>query len=85
MLADIASGYEKGDNVWIEGSLQTRQFTPKDGSPRTIHEVVVKSCHVVEPAREKYEIPASNQPVIDYAAASEGPMENAAYDSEWPV
>src|SRR5215468_9163104 len=34
-LADIASAYEKGDNLYVEGTLQTRQFTPKDGIQRT--------------------------------------------------
>ena len=68
----------------IEGSLQTRQFTPKDGSQRTIYEVVVRSCHLVEPARTKHEIPASNEPAIDYASVAEG-SGGASNDGEWPV
>ena len=35
-LADIASAFDKGDNIFVEGTLQTRQFTPKDGSQRTV-------------------------------------------------
>ena len=31
-LADIVALYEKGDNIFVEGTLQTRQFTPKDGN-----------------------------------------------------
>ena len=44
-LADIAVAYEKGDNVLVEGSLQTRKFTPRDGSPRTVYEVVVRTIY----------------------------------------
>jgi single-strand DNA-binding protein len=46
-LADQALKYEKGTNLFIEGTVQQRKFTPKDGSERTIHEVVVQSCHVI--------------------------------------
>jgi single-strand DNA-binding protein len=44
-LADIAIGYDKGDNLFVEGTMQQRKFTPKDGVTRTVSEVVVKSCH----------------------------------------
>src|SRR5579885_2986895 len=44
-LADIAAAYDKGDNLFVEGTLQQRKFTPKDGVTRTVCEVVVKSCH----------------------------------------
>jgi single-strand DNA-binding protein len=62
VLAEIAATYEKGDNVWVEGSLQTRQFTPKDGSQRTVYEIIVKTCHLVEAPRTKQEPPAANEP-----------------------
>ena len=46
-LADQALTYDKGTNLFIEGTVQQRKFTPKDGSERTVQEVVVQSCHVV--------------------------------------
>ena len=46
-LSGIAATYEKGDNIHVVGSLQQRQFTPKDGSTRTVYEVVVQRCHRV--------------------------------------
>lgn len=46
-LSAIAATYEKGDNIHVIGSLQQRQFTPKDGSTRTVYEVVVQRCHRV--------------------------------------
>jgi single-strand DNA-binding protein len=85
-LADVAATYEKGDNLWIEGSLQTRQFTPKDGSQRTVYEVIVRSCHLIGPSRAKFEAPAANEPVVDYAAVAEQVDSGAIlHDSEWPV
>src|ERR1700758_4324687 len=45
-LADVAQSYEKGDNIDVVGTLQQRQFTPKDGSTRTVYEVVVQHAHV---------------------------------------
>ena len=46
-LSDLAVTYEKGDNIHVVGSLQQRQFTPKDGSTRTVYEVVVQRSHRV--------------------------------------
>jgi single-stranded DNA-binding protein len=34
-----------GDNIFVEGTLQTRKFTPRDGSQRTVYEVVSRSDH----------------------------------------
>ena len=46
-LADFAEACEKGDNLYVEGRLQSRKFTPQDGSARTVHEIIVRSCHIV--------------------------------------
>ena len=46
-LAEQAMSYKKGVNLFVEGSVQQRKFTPKDGSERTVHEVVVQSCHII--------------------------------------
>jgi single-strand DNA-binding protein len=44
-VADVALSYEKDDNIYVEGSLQQRKFTPADGSARTIYEIHARSCH----------------------------------------
>jgi single-strand DNA-binding protein len=47
-LSSIAATYDKGDNLFIEGSIEQRQFVPKsDGVKRTVHEIVVRSCHLI--------------------------------------
>jgi len=85
-LADIAATYEKGDNVCVEGSLQTRQFTPKDGSQRTVYELIVKTCHLVEVPHNGHEPPAANEPAVEHDLAAEqtgsGVIGNA---DEWPA
>ncbi len=79
-LADIALTYEQGENLYVEGTLQQRKFTPKDGSTRTVHEVIVRSCHIIEPARIE-------RPVADQMApeASEAEEERKTQDATWPV
>lgn len=46
-LADQALTYDKGTNLFVEGTVQQRKFTPKDGTERTVHEVIVQSCHII--------------------------------------
>jgi single-strand DNA-binding protein len=46
-LADIALAYDKDDNIYVEGSLQQRRFTPADGITRTVYEVHARSCHQI--------------------------------------
>ena len=46
-LSEIAVGFDKGANVFVEGTLQTRKFTPRDGSQRTVYEVVARSAHQI--------------------------------------
>jgi len=51
-LSALAAGYAKGDNLFIEGSVEQRQFEPKsDGVKRTVHEIIVRSCHLINDSR----------------------------------
>jgi single-strand DNA-binding protein len=51
-LSSIATTYDKGDNLFVEGSIEQRQFAPKsDGVKRTVHEIVVRSCHLIAQPR----------------------------------
>jgi len=51
-LSRIAATFGKGDNLFVEGTIEQRQFTPKaDGVQRIVHEVVVRNCHVIAAAR----------------------------------
>jgi single-strand DNA-binding protein len=38
-LADVAQALKRGDNVYVDGRIEQRQFIARDGSkPRTVHE-----------------------------------------------
>ena len=52
-LADLAMTFEKGDHLFVEGTIEQREFTPKDGSPRTVNEIVVRTCHLIAPLRPR--------------------------------
>src|SRR5262244_3233327 len=49
-LADLATTFGQGENLYLEGTLQQRKFTPNDGVTRTVHEIVVRSRHVIAPS-----------------------------------
>jgi single-strand DNA-binding protein len=76
-IADVAMTYEQGENIHIEGSLQQRKFTPADGSTRTVHEVHVKSCHVIATTRLEREV-ISTTPTFTES-------EVIRHDGTWPV
>jgi single-strand DNA-binding protein len=80
-LADVALTYDKSDNLFVEGSIEQRKFTPaKDGVQRTVHEVIVRSCHLVAPPRGA----AGKSAEPDTATAFDA--ENGAGEHEpWPV
>ena len=83
-LANIAAMYEKGDNIFVEGTLQTRQFTPKDGSVRTVYEVVARSVHQITKSVSR-EVPADNHPRAESSPMEPGvPAEVEANVEVWP-
>lgn len=72
-LADVALSYEKDDNIYVEGSLQQRRFTPADGVTRTAYEVHARSCHQIASFDSGREEPVSG---------NEGRTHD---DPSWPV
>jgi len=48
VVADVAERLAKGDNVFVDGSLQIREFEPNDGSKRRrVVEVVARSVALI--------------------------------------
>ncbi len=76
-LADIALSYDKDDNIYIEGSLQQRKFTPADGVTRTVHEVHARSCHQIASFGLAQEEPVSGKDVTKKGGNHDDPS--------WPV
>jgi single-strand DNA-binding protein len=84
-LSTVAMTFEKGDNIFVEGSIEQRQFTPKDGVQRTVQEVVVRTCHIIAPPRRNGVAKASTRG----EAAAEEERETVGADAVdhdlWPV
>lgn len=80
-LANVAVNFDKGENLYIEGTIEQREFTPKDGSTRTIHEVVIRHCHVIAPAKQAAAASGSNPPSPS-ATTNAGEPD---HDDDWPV
>jgi len=75
-LAEICSQLlGKGDKVYIEGRLQTRQWTGADGAPRTTIEIVASDMILLRSRRGKEEVEAPE--VEGPAEIVEGPAEEA--------
>ena len=82
-LANIAASFDKGENLFVEGTVEQREFTPKDGSTRTINEVVVRHCHVIAAAKQMAAANGSATPNNVPASQSTGGSDD--HDDDWPV
>src|SRR5579884_3135648 len=85
-LSKVALTFEKGENIFVEGTIEQREFTPKDGAKRVVNEIIVKHCHVIAPARGGV---ASAAAAASSAASNGEPMPDPATvrseDDDWPV
>jgi single-strand DNA-binding protein len=83
-LSRIATTFEKGDNIFVEGTIEQRQFTPKgDGVQRTVQEVVVRNCHLIAALRGTT-TKAAAVATTDESAIAES-QKGATPDDDWPV
>ena len=85
-LADLAMTFNKGANLFVVGTLQQRKFTPKDGSERTIHEVIVQSCHLIagtQSAATGHE--PNGAAVSDAKDAKDGDVSHDESFDSWPM
>ena len=61
----VAKYFKKGNMIGIEGSIQTRKYTDKNGNQRTAFEVVANNVQFVESKRD-----ASSAPETETALAA---------------
>lgn len=91
----ICRYFHKGQRIALNGSLQSRQYTDKEGNKRTAYEVVVDNAFFAESKREGSGASASNpfgSPIPSYGSdmqpafstASEGDFEEIVGDDELP-
>jgi single-strand DNA-binding protein len=87
-LSSIAAAYDKGDHLFVEGSVEQRQFAPKnDGVKRTVHEIIVRNCHLIAQPRTvglRGGAPESAGPDREDLGESEPHASEGEHDP-WPV
>lgn len=71
----LSKYFSKGDRVGVEGRLQARNYTDKDGNNRTITEVVVENVEFIEKKSSSDNVkevtPVDNSnPVVDNNSSS---------------
>lgn len=68
----------KGRRVYVEGRLQTRQWTGQDGSQRVATEIVIEDMIVLDSKRQGEEAPVEEAPAFEEStgpvAAAVGPV-----------
>jgi single-strand DNA-binding protein len=80
-LSKLAATFEKGENVFVEGTIEQREFVPKDGAKRIVNEIVVRHCHVIA---QRGAMSASNGAAQQREQLPD--LEGAiAHDADWPV
>ena len=88
-LAEVCNEYlQKGDRVYIEGRLQTRKWTDKDGQDRYTTEVIANDMIMLSSKQDRpvgdYEAPADEEvavPAPNRRQASTGAPERPANGS----
>ena len=62
----VSKWFTKGSLIGIEGSIQTRKFTDKNGNNRTAFEIVANNVHFVE-SKKSTDVNVSADPLPDFA------------------
>lgn len=65
----VAKYFKKGSMIGIEGSIQTRKYTDKNGNNRTAFEVVANNVQFVESKREGGVASATDVPAASFSNA----------------
>lgn len=66
----VAKYFKKGNMIGIEGSIQTRKYTDKNGNNRTAFEVVANNVQFVESKRDSDSVPSNEAaPVASFTNA----------------
>lgn len=75
----VGKYFKKGNMIGIEGSIQTRKYTDKDGNNRVAFEVLAGNVQFVEPKRSNTDINIANDSEDPLKAVSEN-LQNAGFE-----
>lgn len=78
--ADRAELYEKGDNIHIEGKIQTRRYTNTEGQQKTVREIIVMRSHRIDRMHDEHE--GGGEPPADADHADDAPPQGTAPASD---
>ena len=80
-LAEIAEKYvKKGTQVYIEGKIQSRSYTDKDGIKRFAYEILADNMQLLGRKSDSAEAPAPSAPAKK-AATKPAKAESAPFDA----
>jgi len=74
-----AKYFSRGQLVAVQGAIQTRSYTDRDGNKRKAFEIVADNVHFAESKKDK---PAANN--AGYASGSNGDFEDVIDDNDMP-
>jgi len=89
----VCKYFHKGQLVAVQGSIQTRTYTDKDGNKRKAFEIVADNVHFAEAKRDGAGAPTSfhsktdnttEQPAPAYASGDTGDFEEMPSDDDLP-
>ncbi len=90
----VCKYFRKGQLVAVQGSIQTRSYTDKDGNKRKAFEIVADNVHFAESKRDSAAAPGNyhsrtdsmipDQPAPAYASGDTGDFEEMPSDDDLP-
>ena len=92
----VCKYFRKGQLIAVQGSIQTRTYTDKDGNKRKAVEIVADNVHFAEPKRDNSQgasmggayhsrpEPAVQQPAPDYTSGNADDFEEIPTDDDLP-
>jgi len=84
----VCKYFRKGQLAAVQGSIQTRSYTDKDGNKRKSFEIVADNVHFAEPKRDNntsnnYPVPQNSTPDADYSTGNDD-FEKMPTDDDLP-
>jgi single-strand DNA-binding protein len=85
-LSKVAVTFEEGENIFVEGAIEQREFTPNDGAKRVVNEIIVRHCHVIASGRGVVASAAAAANSASPNGESIPDLETAtSHHDDWPV
>ena len=74
----VTKYFNKGSMLGVEGSIQTRKYTDKNGNNRTMFEVVANNVHFLESKKTE----TQTDPLVEFSQKNEGFVDMGSVGSD---